>query len=886
MRVLSYLALSFASLAAEPSMQTRVFQLPVELIGGDTFKRLNELPAADPIGFHKPPPAFQPTNPEELAGPAALRQSAKAVLLNEGIPFPSGARAEFNPQTGMLVVHNTPANLEHVRLFLKAFEKEAPVNHSFLVTVVEAPGAMIRLINTAAGSTPDCQQPLSALLSAASRRDSGVSIIGDGFLECRSGQSFRLSSVREHLHPGRISSKADRSIATMLEQIGVGFQFEGSNLIGGDEGNLVAEVSLKVSTLPPTQRLVAVSDPETLKQALLPMVDHWKASFQCSISIQPGQTRLIGITKPPGAKDSDVLWAAFLQVGSHPIPSTATYAISMEEADKQSKLKKAVFEVPPGLLEHHVQVEPAETLQRWLDANGLEPNKKASADYKEGRLSVTNTQENIERVHGLLRDMSHAHVATAGITFRTIAAPAGRLRDLVRQHVVRGDHAAAWRMLEDNLASGEASLVDLVRLVADANSHARHESGNEYSFIDEFAANASGQLEVSFDQRIAGTIIQIDLYRPPGEDLLGLSLNHENHTRSPEPTKLSIKPAASEQPISFPLLDFFPAKSEHTITITPGRPRMISLHRPHDPQGQDMLWATFVTCELHPIIAPRAPETRSESSTTKVQRDETRALQFPQAFIASMNSGWGQATGDDARRALIQAGIRLPESARIQTSGSSGIFRVTASAEFLDQIEAVLKKSQERLEKAVAVTAHLIEAPAAVITHEETQILSKTDHTDLWQELQNHAKIGRAKHLTTLRLTARSEARSEAAQTNDSPCLVAIQPNEKGENELLMEPQPLGHRLELTPRFGSSGAVIALDWALLSRRMPDPPPANEAIDGNGTNFQFPAQETLLTRIQSNLTLAPEAPRLVWIYRPPGGAKEVVHLLFLQTTEEP
>lgn len=299
-----------------------------------------------------------------------------------------------------------------------------------------------------------------------------------------------------------------------------------------------------------------------------------------------------------------------------------------------------------------------------------------------------------------------------------------------------------------------------------------------------------------------------------------------------------------------------------------------------------MLWATFVTCELHPIIAPRAPETRSASSSTKVQRDETRALQFPQAFIASMMAGWGQVTGDDARRALIQAGIRLPESAKIQTSGSSGIFRVTASAELLDQIEAFLKKSQERLEKAVAVTAHLIEAPAAVITHEEAQILSKTDHTDLWQELQNRAKIGRAKHLTTLRLTARSEARSEAAQTNDSPSLVAIQPNEKGENELLMEPQPLGHRLELTPRFGSSGAVIALDWALVSRRMPDHPPTSEAIDGNGTNFQFPAQETLFTRIQSNLTLAPEAPRLVWIYRPPGGAKEVVHLLFLQTTEEP
>ncbi|MFN7563749.1 MAG: hypothetical protein ACK5TH_18365, partial [Prosthecobacter sp.] len=97
MRVLSYLALSFASLAAEPSMQTRVFQLPVELIGGDTFKQLNELHPANPIGCQEPPPAFRPTNPEGLPGPAALRQSAKAVLLNEGIPFPTGARAEFNP---------------------------------------------------------------------------------------------------------------------------------------------------------------------------------------------------------------------------------------------------------------------------------------------------------------------------------------------------------------------------------------------------------------------------------------------------------------------------------------------------------------------------------------------------------------------------------------------------------------------------------------------------------------------------------------------------------------------------------------------------------------------------------------------------------------------
>jgi hypothetical protein len=115
---------------------------------------------------------------------------------------------------------------------------------------------------------------------------------------------------------------------------------------------------------------------------------------------------------------------------------------------------------------------------------------------------------------------------------------------------------------------------------------------------------------------------------------------------------------------------------------------------------------------------------------------------------------------------------------------------------------------------------------------------------------------------------------------------VAIQPNEKGENELLMEPQPLGHRLELTPRSGSTGAVIALDWALVSRQMRDPQPTSEIIDGNGTNFQFPAQETLFTRIQSNVTLAPGATRLVWIFRPPDGANEVVHLLFLQTAEEP
>lgn len=882
MRLLIYLVFSLSAVAAELPMKTRVFRVPVELIGGQTFKRPIDLPDVHPVGFREPLQVFEPVSPEDLPGPPALRQSAKAVLVNEGIPFPAGARAEFNPQSGMLVVHNTPVNLEHVRLFLNAFEKDLPVNHSFFITVVEAPGEVIRSINSAAGATPDCRQALASLLVDAARPGSGASLVGDGFLECFSGRVFRLSSMREHLRPEGITSKAARAISVRMEQMGVGLQIEGSVIKEADDGDLAVELSLKVSTLPPAQRMMAVSDPKTMARAVVPVVDHWQALLQCSTTMQAGQTRLIGITKPPGAGDSDVLWAAFLQIGNHAIPSVVTYATSIEDVGKQPGVKRVVFDVFPGLLEHYMPVEPPERLQQWLDANGLAKEKAASAECREGQLVVVNTQENLERVHGLLRDMHHAHKKTAAFTFQTVAAPAWRLREVVRQHVMRGDHSVAWKMLESDLAAEKATLVNFVQFASDGENNTRHESGHEFGFINEFATSESGQIDVGFDRRMAGTIIDIESSCVPGEDLVGINLDHETHTRPPETTKLSLKPAGGGQFVEFPLLDFFTARTNQGLTLTPGAPRMLSLCRPADERGQDVMWATFVWCHVQPIITSPPAALRQKEAAARSQKVETRAFQFPQVWLGEVMAGWGRLTSDDLRQALLQAGIRLPASATLHASMDSGVVRVTAPACHLDDIAVFVKKTQERLHSGMAVTAHLIEVSAELIRHLDTGLLASSDHSGFWRQLQNETRIGRAKNLTTLQLTARSDSTAKAAQTRDSPCLVAITPSDAGGNEMVMEKQAFGHQFEVSAQFASDSRSATLLWSVNVSQECSPPAMSQATDATGSTFAFPSVSRLLSTMRSSITMPMDSTRLVWASRPPGGAEDVVHLLFLQT----
>jgi general secretion pathway protein D len=112
---------SFAVLVVPISSETntlitRVFRVPPDFI-----------PVADAAAA--PTAAPDPFGGGAAAAPTtslARRQTAKEVLVNQGIPFPEGASAVFNAGSSQLVVRNTSPNLDLVESYVETLIGKAP----------------------------------------------------------------------------------------------------------------------------------------------------------------------------------------------------------------------------------------------------------------------------------------------------------------------------------------------------------------------------------------------------------------------------------------------------------------------------------------------------------------------------------------------------------------------------------------------------------------------------------------------------------------------------------------------------------------------------------------------------------------------------------------
>lgn len=109
-------------LSEDASQQyTRTYRVPPDFLsigGGDGGGGAAPAAPADP--FAAGAGAAAP------AGGLIARKSAKQILEAQGITFPDGSSASFNPATSQLVVRNTQPNLDLVEAFVDTITKNAP----------------------------------------------------------------------------------------------------------------------------------------------------------------------------------------------------------------------------------------------------------------------------------------------------------------------------------------------------------------------------------------------------------------------------------------------------------------------------------------------------------------------------------------------------------------------------------------------------------------------------------------------------------------------------------------------------------------------------------------------------------------------------------------
>lgn len=867
--------------ADENGMQTRSFTLKNELIGGHTFVRPKQNLPLSPMGFQTPIEPFVANIPDDKNSPLALRQTATAVLLNEGIPFPPGAKATFHPQSGVLSVCNTPENLRHTQLFLESFEQDLPVNLSYLVTVIEAPGEVIRQASTAAASITDCSSQLSALLAAAKQPESTVRVVGDAFIESESGRRSTFSSVQEHIFPSGMTTTAKNAVNLGLDLLESGLKFEAEPW--QDERDL--NIRLGLITLPPFQRMLSLSDSTKDRQGSFPATAFWQSELMASISCQSGHTRLISVAKPLGAKDKDVLWAVFITVCSQRIasvhPPFATAVAPPGSAANSRALKQIMFDLPEGFLEFFLTEPNPSYLPRWLECNGLEKVKGASAHMTDGKLEVINTQENIERIHGMLREMRRSLPGTAVCVLNTIEAPAARLRDLTRAHVTHGDHAALWRALEVAVSKGEASYVNTAQITADADFRTAHHSGQENSLITSFSTNQSGQTLVDFEKRTTGSVIELETWVPPQDDYVHIHLTHELQTGPATTTRHTFKHPATGQPFEFPSRNLHTTRTTQSFSITPSSTRLVSLCRPTSKEKSDVLWATFISCEVVRQI-PSRHNTHSipESGTVDPLKLETRVFQPPNGFFSSSSSGWGPITPEAAKHALEESGVSMDPEAELRVSTDSSILRVKSTRKCLDQIDTMFKKTADRLSQSVVIEAHLFEGPGPFLRDATQNVLHRNDHASLLASLQSDAKIGKVKNVTTLRVAAKDGGKTHSEQVRQIQQLTGIRPTENEGTEFILETLKSGHIFSLEPKILPNEDAVTLEFTLDFSNTEPVEYQEHLIDTNSKRIDFPLLDVPHSGLTSKVTISPGATRLVWICRPPDAVEDRLQVLFL------
>lgn len=868
-------------------MQTRVFSLMTEWVGGYTFVREEQIEPVFPMGFEVPRTPFAAIDPDVEGGPVAIRQAAKAVLLNAGIPFPPGASASFHPQSGLLSVHNTPENLRRTQLFMESLEPKLPINLSYLVTVIEAPGEIIRQVNAAAASTPDCDKELSALLVSARQPNSEVRVVGDAFIESQNSHHSSFTSVQEHLIPRGLTTKAKSAVTVDMDLVELGLKFETETW--HDEKDLY--LTLEVSNLPPSLRTLTISDPAKGQSGSFPATSFWQSKLTTAHNSQSGRTRLISVTKPLGSKDRDVLWAVFLNASIKHIPSIpAPFAASIEpqqSAKASSGLKHIMFDLPEGFLDFFVPYLTPKYLQRWLESNGLEKAKGASASLTSGKLTVSNTQENIERVHGILREMKRALPGTAICTLNTIQAPAARLRDLTRSHVTHGDHAALWRALQEAVSKGDASYINTAQITADANFRAIHHSGHENSFITNFSTNENGQPSVDFESRTTGSVIELESWLPAQDDFVLIQLNHELQTGPITSTRHAFKNASSGRPFELSLPDLHTTKTTHSFCMTPGTTRLISLCSPTGHVKSDVLWATFISCDvMRQIPSKKDIPLTSAPKATEPLKLETRTFRPPGNFSTSASTGWGATTKVSARVALEESGITMPSNAEIHALNDSNMISVTSTRECLDQIDAMFKKTDAHLNQSVVVTAHVFEGSGPFIREVARGARHRIDHSNLLTSLQTDAKIGKIKYLTTVQVEAKNGVRAQAEQVRLIQQLTGIRPSENNGTEFVMDRHKSGDVFALTPKIRPAGDAITLELEWESSSTDPVERQEQLIDTEGKKLDFPLLDFLGSKFTTSIEMTPGTSRLLWIYRPPEATDDRLQVLFLHYSLNP
>lgn len=884
-------------------MVTRTFRVPADFLSCDKPSE-TAAPAADPFSDGVITRDSRPPQPTP----------ARQILEATGVTFPEGASATFNPVTSMLTVTNTPENLELTAAYMALLEHQAPATAAFTITVVEGPGELIRAADAAASKSANAGPALATLLEHTKKADSNVRVVGDAFLETKSGNRATVEAVREHRHMSefRLDAKSQASILQETQQAGLALEIEPT--VGADRSTVEITYALSLNPVPPVQRQVSVNDPFTANMAEFPVTDVPGAQFVSGISTTTGHTKLIGITKPAGTPkaDTDTLWAVFLtttlrRVEALPAPQPKVAAPAPTTVPPGMIF--AALPVPDGLFTWVLSWPRAITLQSWLSQAGITFPVGASTVQKGGVLHVINTPENIGLIAAVVEHELGHRASTVAFTLHTLEAPAALLRDLTRQTLATADDAAMLAAVEAAAAKGEARFISSAFIETKPGTRAVHDAAQEHVYLENFHTDDKGHAISGFETRRVGSHLEIEPTLRPDNRTVEVTFSHELHPTAPVLRHDAFRDPATQQRFELPLTDFHLHTTTTSLSVSKGGTKLISLNAPTGRANDGVLWATFLKCDVVPHVA--APRHTGHDPAPELQQAadpktwNTRTFRVPPDFLSIGGEETAPGTvpadpfavsppaaGDrpkmhrkSAKQILEAQGVLFPEGATVSFNPALGTLFVRNTNENLDLMEAFVDGWCCRLPpKNVAFTTHVLQGPGSLLRRLTAQAAPKSDHRAELDELLAAVKAGTVQHLDTARIETKSGTRATSQQGMQHRAIAKVSVNDKHEPLILQEKRRVGLQVELEPTVGADGITVELTLAPEFHTAPPSEHRERLIDTQGRRHEFPLTDYHTANVTTGLSVIDGSVRLLSLYKPAGKPEfekgDVLQVMFI------
>ncbi|MBN8421957.1 MAG: hypothetical protein J0L73_23775 [Verrucomicrobia bacterium] len=920
-RALSLLMLlalaSGLALGAEPAkMQTREFKVHLDLRAmARSLAAAKPAPGVmtgDPFGPPAAPstPSTIPLGPDPFAGselPLVLQPekppplpSSKDLLAQMGISFPPGATSFYDASSGTLRVHHTPESLDLITALVQGANERLPCDIVFAVTVVEGPTEIIRQVNAATAHVDDATAELRKLLDQAKQPASKVRVVNDAWVVAQSGTRATTQSMQEHGHIGDLTFNAQGHASPKQERLPLGVKLELEPQLSEDGRAITTNLGLTLSLAPPVQHPLSIADPGQGNTADFSATDFFHAEFATVLHHSSrGSTRLLGVAAPesPGSKAAapdERLWAIFVTATKHvqePLPHS-TLKPSPSAKAPPAGMQAAVFQVPEGLWVDDYDYywpHPPRTVQDMLEARGLVSAKGASAVQKDGVLQIINTPDNIERTAQVVEKALEEAPKAIACTLHTVQVPAAFLRDLAHASAGASDHAEQWAQVEAAVARGEGRFINSVFVHAQSATKVRHVSAREHLHLEELGLNAKGRPVPGIASREVGSIFEIEPTLQPGSRSLQALVSYELHPAPPAAHREMFRDPASGLRFDLPVTDFHTTGTTTSLVIATGGTRLLSLHHPTGREDTtDMLWATFLKCDVVPQVLPSKDSAVASAETvpTDPKAWKTQTFRVPTDFLSVPDSKAGEDKSKRTAQSLLEAsGILFPAGAAAVYDPLHCRLIVRNTQSNLDLVEAyVTGLDGPRWPSTVAYTAQIFQGPGPLLRQLTAQAASKCDHRAELDALEAALKAGTVRALGTSRIEARFGTRSRTTQARQHSSFCGIKVNDKGTTEIDQEVRDVGLTFEVEPSIRTDGRAIESTIGLEFHPAEPQEHREHVLDSQGHPMDLPLTDYQVFHFASGTPMASGTARLAALWKPTGKPEfeenDVLQILFI------